>query len=462
MRYYFLGIAGTAMASLAALLKLKGHRVWGTDQGVYPPMSDFLHQHRIKVYQGYDKRHLAEPFDLSVIGNALSRGNEEVEEILDSGKPFTSLPELIRDEFIRKYHPVVVAGTHGKTTTTALLSWIFETAGLNPSFLIGGISRNFSSSIKLGRGDHFIIEGDEYDSAFFDKRAKFIHYFPRHLIINNIEYDHSDIYPDLEAIKNEFKKLLKIVPGQGLIVANGDDPAVAEVVHKHHSRLQLFGVNSQFEWSYVLHGINANETRFDLLHRGKFIDSFSIAHPGEHQVRNAVAAIAVCRDVGMEWGAIKSALASFSGVKRRLEYWGKLNGALVFDDFAHHPTAIRSTLRAVKELYPRQRLIALFEPRTNTTVTNIFQQELTEALSIAEDVWITPIHRPERVPPGQRISLDAISQALEKQNRSVILFDSYSQIREVVSARLKPDDVLVLLTNGSLGGEYVRLRELVS
>lgn len=462
MRYYFLGIAGTAMASLAALLKMKGHEVWGSDQGIYPPMSDFLDQHHIKAYRGYDKNHLKESFDLSIIGNSLSRGNEEVEEILNSRLPFTSLPELIRDEFIRNHHPIVVTGTHGKTTTTALVGWIFEAAGLDPSLLIGGISRNFSSSIKLGQGDYFIIEGDEYDSAFFDKRPKFIHYFPHHLVINNIEYDHADIYPNLDAIMNEFKKLLRIVPGRGLIIANGDDPAVNEVIPNKHSRLQLFGADSQFDWSYRLLGIKENETQFDLLQQGKLIDRFSICQPGEHQVKNALAAIAVSRDVGIDWNIIKSALASFAGVKRRLEYWGKVNGAMVFDDFAHHPTAIHKTLEAVKQIYPQKKLIALFEPRTNTTVTNIFQEELTTALSIADGVWITPIHRPERVPALQRVSLENIAQSLERQNKFVMILESYHQIREIVLTNLRHDDVLVILTNGSLGGEYVRLQELAS
>jgi len=461
MRYYFLGIAGTAMASLAALLKMKGHQVWGTDQGIYPPMSDFLAANQITVYQGYDKIHLREPIDTVVIGNSLSRGNEEVEAILNGKLNFTSLPKLIHDEFVRNHETIAVTGTHGKTSTTALLSWIFDIASLSPSFLIGGIARNFSSSIQLGGGKYFIIEGDEYDSAFFDKRPKFLHYFPKYLIINNIEFDHADIYPDLNSIKNEFAKLLRIIPGEGLVVANGSDPIVLEVVQKIYSRLQTFGKDSALDWSYRnLHADEMN-TAFDLLHKGKLIDKFTLSQPGEHQVQNAIAAIAIAHDAGIDWSIIKTALSAFKGVKRRLEFWGKINGALVFDDFAHHPTAIKATLRVVKQIYSQKRIIALFEPRTNTTVTNIFQRELIDALSIADGIFIAPLHRPDRIPSRKRISLPEVIQALAAQNKLSVLIDSYAQIPDSLSDNLTDSDVLVLLTNGSFGGQYVKIKEMV-
>lgn len=461
MRYYFLGIAGTAMASLAALLKMKGHQVWGTDQGIYPPMSDFLAGHQITVHKGYDKKHLSESIDMVVIGNALSRGNEEVEVILNSKLPFVSLPQLIHDEFVRNHDTIAVTGTHGKTSITAMLSWIFDTASLSPTFLIGGISRNFSSSIQLGSGKYFIIEGDEYDSAFFDKRPKFLHYFPKYLIINNIEFDHADIYADLNSIKNEFSKLLRIIPGKGLVVANGNDPAVREVVEKTYSRLQTFGMDSAMDWSYRNLHVDEMNTNFDLLFKEKLIDSFTLSQPGEHQVKNAIAAMAIAHDAGIDWNIIKKALATFRGVKRRLEFWGKINGALVFDDFAHHPTAIEATLRVVKQVFPQKRIVALFEPRTNTTVTNILQKELMNALSIADSIFIAPLHRPERVPPEKRISLSEIIRFLSAQNKLAVLLESYSQIPKFLSDNLTDDDVLVLLTNGSFGGQYVKIREMV-
>lgn len=461
MRYYFLGIAGTAMASLAALLKMKGHQVWGTDQGIYPPMSDFLAAHQITVHQGYDKKHLREPIDTVVIGNSLSRGNDEVEAILNSKLTFTSLPQLIHDEFVRDHDTIAVTGTHGKTSITALISWIFDMASLSPTFLIGGIARNFSSSIQLGSGKYFIIEGDEYDSAFFDKRPKFLHYFPKYLIINNIEFDHADIYSDLKSIKNEFAKLLRIISGEGLVVANGDDTSVQEVVQKTYSRLQIFGEGSAMDWSYRNLHVDEMNTTFDLLFKEELIDNFTLSQPGEHQVKNAIAAMAIAHNAGIDWGIIKMALSTFKGVKRRLEFWGKINGALVFDDFAHHPTAIEATLRVVKQIFPKKRIVALFEPRTNTTVTNILQKELIDALSMADGIFIAPIHRPERIPPEKRISMPEIIRFLNAQNKLAILIESYPQIPKCLSDNLTGGDVLVLLTNGSFGGQYMSIKGMI-
>ena len=461
MRYYFLGIAGTAMASLAALLKMKGHEVWGTDRGIYPPMSDLLKQYEIKVNEEYHKNNLRKSFDMAVIGNALSRGNEEIEEILNKHLPFISLPELIFDEFVKKHHTIVVTGTHGKTSTTAILSWIFEVAGLFPSFLIGGIAKNFSSSIKLGKGKYFIIEGDEYDSAFFDKRPKFHHYFPQHLIINNIEFDHADIFRDLSDIKNEFKKLLRIIPSNGLVVANEDDLTVKEIIENKYSRLQFVGFKDKTDWSYNNLKVEGSESEFDLYFRNELIDKFVLSQPGVHQVQNAVSAIAVARDVGIEWNVIRKSLETFQGVKRRLEYWGKINGAVVLDDFAHHPTAVSKTISTAKQIYPQKRIVALFEPRTNTTVQNIFQQELAKALMLADVILIAPIHRPERIPPDKRLSLAEIVKMLEEKCKIVFQLNSYPEITKNLLEILSDDDVLILLTNGNFGGEYEKIKKIV-
>lgn len=460
MRYYFLGIAGTAMASLAVLLKQKGHEVWGSDQGIYPPMSDFLAEHHIPVWEGFSEDHLTKPFDVAVIGNALSRGNVEIESILNRSLPFTSLPELIRREFVNQHENIVITGTHGKTTTTALMCWVLEVAGLSPTFIIGGISKNFNSSIQLGAGKYFVIEGDEYDCAFFDKRPKFVHYFPDHLIINNIEFDHADIYRDLDAIKDVFRKLLRIVPSRGLVAANGEDSVVREILNPMYSRLQTFGKNSENHWSYQIINGESGETKFEIRQEGKSVGEFKFPFPGEYQLQNVLAVAAVARDLGVEWDIIRSALASFQGVKRRLEYWGKLHGAEVYDDFAHHPTAIKVTLKAMRDKFPGKRLVALFEPRTNTTVRNVFQQELAEALLPADIVILTPIFRLDRLPEGQRLSISKLVSDLENHQRQVVNLDSYSQIREIMQKVLKENDILVLLTNGSLGGEYQKLREM--
>lgn len=448
------------MASLAVLLKQKGHEVWGSDKGIYPPMSDFLAQYNIPVWEGFTEDHLTKPFDVVVIGNAMSRGNLEIEAILNRRLPFTSLPELIRREFVDQHENIVITGTHGKTTTTALMSWVLEVAGLSPTFIIGGIAKNFNSSIQLGAGKYFVIEGDEYDCAFFDKRPKFVHYFPGHLIINNIEFDHADIYPNLDAIKDVFRKLLRIVPSNGLVVANGENPAVREIIKPVYSRLQTFGENSENYWSYKILGGEAGETTFEIRQEGKSVGEFKFPFPGEYQLQNVLAVTAVAHDLGVDWEIIRNALATFQGVKRRLEFWGKLHGAEVYDDFAHHPTAIKVTLQAMRDKFPGKRLIALFEPRTNTTVRNVFQQELAEALLPADVVILTPIFRPDRLPEGERLSVSKLVSDLEKHQREVFNLNSYSQIQETLQEVLQENDILVLLTNGSLGGEYQKLREM--
>jgi len=460
MRYYFLGIAGTAMAALAVLLKQRGHEVWGSDKGIYPPMSDFLAEHQIEVIEGFDEKNLNREFDWAVIGNALSRGNPEVEAILAQKKPFTCLPEIIRSEFAAKHKNIVVTGTHGKTTTTSLMSWVLEYAKEDPTFLIGGIAKNFDSSIQNGAGKYFVIEGDEYDCAFFDKRPKFIHYFPDYLILNNIEFDHADIYPDLDAIKNEFRKLLRIVPENGLVVANAESPAVVDVVQKVYSGLQTFGRDRNNFWSYDILE-TGRTTRFQLYKQGDRIGEFEIPFPGEFQVQNAVAVCAVAHSIGISWNTIGEALSRFQGVKRRMEFWGEYCGAEVFDDFAHHPTAIGVTLAGVKRKFPNRRLVALFEPRTNTTVRNIFQDDLKNALKEADVSVITPIHRAERMPIDQRLSLEELSGDLTSAGKEVHLLSDYASLIPQLQNVLREEDVLILLTNGSLGGEYKKLRDLV-
>ncbi len=464
MRYYFLGIAGTAMASVAVLLKQKGHEVWGTDSGIYPPMSDFLAEHNIPVWQGYDVAHLETPFDMVVIGNAMSRGNAEVEAVLSRRLPMISMPELIRNEFARPLKSVVITGTHGKTTTTTLMSWLLQVAEKSPTFLIGGIAKNFDSSVQVGSGEYFVIEGDEYDSAFFDKRPKFVHYFPHYLTINNIEFDHADIYPDLETIQREFKKMIRIVPEDGLIVANADSPAVHEVLSPIYSRLQLFGKSRDNHWSYDIIAQTDQFSEFNLYEKGQLATAtpLKFPFPGEFQVQNATAVAAIARDMGISWDVIRKAFETFEGVKRRMEYWGKLHNADVYDDFAHHPTAIQVTLEAFRRKFPNRRLIALFEPRTNTTVRNFFQDELVEAFKFADIVLFTPLHRIEKIPENQRLSLEKLVADLARENTESVLLTGHAQIPEKLAEILRDGDLLVLLTNGSLGGEYQKLRDRIS
>ncbi|GAB4375777.1 MAG: UDP-N-acetylmuramate:L-alanyl-gamma-D-glutamyl-me so-diaminopimelate ligase [Calditrichia bacterium] len=461
MRYYFLGICGTAMASLAILLKQKGHEVWGSDQNVYPPMIDLLKENRIPVWEGFHLDHLKKSFDVAVIGNVFSRGNVELEEILRSRMLFASLPEIIRREFIHFKKSIVISGTHGKTTTTALMSWILETAGLSPSFLIGGISKNFQTSARLGNGDYFVIEGDEYDSAFFDKRPKFLHYFPHYLIINNIEFDHADIYRDVEQIKSEFRKLIRCMSKEALIIGNGDDPQVREVLNPLYSRLETFGRGKENDWRLEDLSFATDYLRFGIKHKDKDWGEIQIPGMGEYQAYNVLATVAVAADLGIDEATLQKALHSFQNVQRRLDYWGELNGAPFYDDFAHHPTAIRATLSAIRQRYPRRRIRAIFEPRTNTTVQNIFQRELSEALALADQVMLGPLYRAERLPPERRLDLSKIKEDLEKKQIAVTLLSDYSSIYELLESQVSRDEVIVLMTNGSLGGVYADLRDKI-
>ncbi len=459
MRIYFLGIAGTAMGSLAILMKEKGHMVWGSDVAAYPPMKDLLAAAEIPVYEGYDVAHLKDPIDMVVIGNALSRGNVEVEYILNEGIPFTSLPALIHREFIQSKRSIVITGTHGKTTTTALMAHVLITAGQDPTVFIGGVSRNLNTSVRLGKGPWVVLEGDEYDTAFFDKQPKFLHYFPYYLIINNIEFDHADIYANVEEIKLGFRRLMRVVPGKGLVVANGESPHVRDVIEPAYSRLMLWGPRGDVV--YRILRIDDKGSHFQVWRKGDEPVTLHLPFPGEFQVQNAAAVFAVACDMGIPTNVIQQAMATFQGVKRRMEEWGIWHGALVVDDFAHHPTAIQKTLQALKQRYPSKRLIALFEPRTNTTVRNLFQQELTQALAEADTVVIAPIHRPERFPPKERLSIPTMVKQLQAMGKQAVSVTQYDQIIPVLESILQDDDVLVLLTNGSLGGVYQQLRSKI-
>src|SRR6266581_1393312 len=357
-KIYLIGICGTAMASLAGMLREKGYAVSGSDSDVYPPMSDFLARLEIPVFKGFNAENIQKTKpDLVVIGNALSRGNVEIEYVLDSGLRSASMAETVKELFIRGRQSIVVAGTHGKTTTTAMLAWILEVAGRKPSFLVGGIAENFGSSFQLREGPDFVIEGDEYDTAFFDKGPKFLHYLPRILLLNNIEFDHADIYSDLEAVKTAFRRLINIVPRSGLIVAGIDSPVVQELVPAAFSRVATAGLGAG-EWQANAIQTAGDGMAFDVVRAGSPATGFTIPLPGAFNVQNALGAIIVAKELGVEDDVTQRALASFKSVKRRLELRGEANGVRVYDDFAHHPTAVLETLRAVRERFRDQRIWA--------------------------------------------------------------------------------------------------------
>src|SRR5439155_9899936 len=363
---HLIGICGTAMASLAGMLKQRGVQVTGSDAAAYPPMSDFLASLSIPVSQPFDENNLKPRPDLVVVGNAISRGNPELEHVLDERIPMRSLPQVLQEYFLRSREPIVVAGTHGKTTTTSMLAWIFQVAGLMPSFLIGGIAENFSSSFAVKQGKHFIIEGDEYDTAFFDKGPKFLHYFPQAIILTSVEFDHADIYSDLEAVKTAFKRLVNLVPRKGKIIAYDASATVDECIARAFSPVERYGMQSGSDWQITNIQYEPERTSWSVLHEGTQWADLEFSLAGEYNVLNATAAAAMAAHYGIEPQAIAQALKSFKSVKRRLEVKAQIDGITIIDDFAHHPTAIAATLRALRTRYPAARLWAIFEPRSNT------------------------------------------------------------------------------------------------
>src|SRR3984885_11250873 len=395
---HFTGIGGTGMAAAAAAMQEKGFAVTGSDQNVYPPMSTFLAGKKIAVMNGYAETNLSHKPDVVVIGNAISRGNPEVEFVLDHRLRYCSLPELLREFFIRGKRSIVVTGTHGKTTTTSLLAWVFEHNGLNPSFLIGGVPNNFGEGARFTDSPWFIIEGDEYDTAFFDKRSKFVHYLPEAVIINNLEFDHADIFDSLASVQTSFKRLINLIPRNGQLLANGDDPNLAPLLNVTHCPIKRFGLGENNAWHATNLVLAPTVTEFEV---PSF--KFRLNLLGELNVRNALGAVAAARHCGLKNHQIQAAFDTFKGVKRRMEVRGVSGGVTVVDDFAHHPTAIRETLRALRVKFAGRKIWAIFEPRTNTTRRNIFQKELAEAFADADAVVISQIARLELFQPGERL-----------------------------------------------------------
>ncbi len=449
---HFVGICGTAMASAAAALQQKGVQVTGSDQNVYPPMSTFLAEQRIEVGSGYAEQNLARKPDLVVIGNAISRGNPEAEFVLDHKLPYCSLPELLKHFFLRGKRSIVVTGTHGKTTTTSLLTWVFEHNGLNPSYLIGGLPNNLRQGARFTESEWFIIEGDEYDTAFFDKRSKFVHYLPEIAIINNLEFDHADIFPDLEAIKTSFRHFIRLVPRNGLLLGNGDDPNLAPLLDVNLCPVKRFGLGegNAVQAFNIRYGPTATEFEIPSF---KFHTNFV----GELNVRNALAVVACAKHCGLKNHQIQAAFDTFRGVKRRMEVRGIAGGVTVVDDFGHHPTAIRETLRALRIKYPHQKLWAIFEPRTNTTRRNIFQGELANAFAEADAVVISQVARLELLAPAERLNPEKLMEDLKAEGKTAAYLPDVDAIVSHVARNAQGGEIVVVFSNGGFGGIHAKL-----
>ena len=461
---HLIGICGTAMASLAGMLKQRGFRVTGSDAAAYPPMSDFLAELGIPVAQPFDTRNLEPNPDLVVVGNAISRGNAELEHVLDQRIPFCSLPQLLQEEFLRGKEVLVVAGTHGKTTTTSMLAWIFHTAGMQPSFLIGGIAENFGSSFHLGQGKHFILEGDEYDSAFFDKGPKFLHYFPDAVILTSVEFDHADIYKDLDAVETAFKRLVNLIPRRGRIIAfdgvvgePAESASLERCLSKAFCPVERYGAGTRADWQITNVKFEAERTLWSVIHGGRAWMELEFPLAGEYNIWNATAAAAMAEGYGISKDEIAAALKTFKSVKRRLEVKAQVNGITIIDDFAHHPTAIAGTLKALRARYPGARLWAILEPRSNTLRRRVLQADLARSLAVADEVVVAGVFRSEAVPLNERLELPELAADIQTHGPRARLLADADEIVKTIAPEMRGGDVVAILSNGGFGGIYEKL-----
>jgi UDP-N-acetylmuramate: L-alanyl-gamma-D-glutamyl-meso-diaminopimelate ligase len=455
------------MASLAGMLQLQGHRVTGSDAAAYPPMSDLLAQLGIAVYEPYAEINLEPRPDLVVVGNAISRGNVELERVLDERIPFCSMASILHDEFLRGRESLVVAGTHGKTTTTSMLAWIYEVASRRdaafaPSFLIGGVAENFGTSFMVRATRPFLLEGDEYDTAFFDKGPKFLHYFPDAAILTHVEFDHADIYSDLSAVKTAFKRFVNLVPRRGRVVAFDGSENVSECVAKAFCSVERYGFAMDSYWRVVDLRHDETATRWTVLRGGERFAELSLPMAGEHNALNATAAAALAAGQGVPVEAIVEALASFKSVKRRLEVKAEAGGVTIIDDFAHHPTAIRETLKALRERYTGRRLVAVLEPRSNTLRRNVFEAALVDSLALADQVVLAAVFKSESIPEGERLHPDNVVAALNARGVPASVFADADAIVGALAPQLEAGDVVAILSNGGFGGIYQKLPRAIS
>jgi len=462
---HMIGIGGSAMAPLAGMLRERGYRVTGSDAGVYPPASTLLESLGIQYASKFDAAHLTPAPDLIVVGNAISRGNVEVEEMLDRKLVHHSLPEILEEEFLPGKHSIVVSGTHGKTTTTAMLAWIFQVAKKRPNFLVGGVAENFGKSYGLGGGEDFILEGDEYDSAFWDKAAKYFHYQPDDLIMTSLEFDHADIYSDFEAYQVAFRRLVNLVPRRGRVVVWGDAEA-GEALHKATERafcpVIRYGFDATNEWFASNVQSDRDGMKFVMNYKGELFAEFRLAATGLHNVLNAMAALVVAQGRGISLPALQEGLATFRSVKRRMDVKGEVEGILVVDDFAHHPTAIRATIQAARLRWPGRRLWAVLEPRSNSMRCKVFQDALPEALVLGDHVLLGGVHRAALLDDAHRLDPEAVAATVRLHGKDARVLPGADAIADLLAAEAKSGDLLLIMSNGSFDGLCEKLLKKLS
>lgn len=460
-----MGIGGTGMGNFAGLLKAAGHAVSGSDQQLYPPMSVKLPSWGIPVKTGYRPENLVPAPDQVIVGNVIRRENPEAQALLASKIPYTCFPDALGELFLRDKHSVVVAGTHGKTTTSALLAWLLVSAGQDPSMLVGGVPENLGEGFRLGQGPHFVVEGDEYDSAFFAKRPKFLSYHPKTLIITSIDYDHADIYPNLEAIVREFEKLSALVPPDGHIFVSAGAERALSAVREAKATVHRYGAGDdeaklEPEWQAFEITHEDGGARFGLKHQGTPVGRFSMRMAGRHNVANAVAAIAAAHSLGVSFEAIQSGLKQFQGVLRRQTWVGSPRGIRILDDFAHHPKAVAETCQAVRAAYPEGRLFAVFEPRSATSSRKIFQEDYIEAFQGADRVLLAPVGRPE-LPDALRLDVPGLAEAICQRGQAASAYPKLEAILDALADETAPGDTILVMSNGAFGGIHAKLCEAI-
>jgi UDP-N-acetylmuramate: L-alanyl-gamma-D-glutamyl-meso-diaminopimelate ligase len=450
--FHFVGICGTAMGAVAAGMKARGFTVTGSDANVYPPMSTFLEGQGIPLVEGYKSANIPAGADVIVIGNAISRGNEEAEAALERKLLYVSLPEVLKEHFLRGKRNFVVSGTHGKTTTSSMLAWLLKAADRNPSYMIGGLPKNLGGGAVFTDSEITVLEGDEYDTAFFDKRSKFLHYLPECVVINNIEFDHADIYNNVEEIKLSFRRLLNIVPRNGIAFVNGDDAHALQVAANAPCPVKTVGMGENCDLRIVDIDYHTSGSTFTMDR-----EVYEIAMVGEFNVRNAAMAVCAGLFAGLTAAQARAGLLSFEGVARRQELKGEVNGIKVVDDFAHHPTAIKLAIAALRQRYADARLWVLFEPRSNTTKRSIFQTELAQSLAFADFAVVASIADLHKVPEAERLDPDRLSHDIGAFGGHGWYLPGVPEIVDLVTAEAKPGDVIAVLSNGGFGGIHQKL-----
>jgi UDP-N-acetylmuramate: L-alanyl-gamma-D-glutamyl-meso-diaminopimelate ligase len=453
---HVIGIGGSAMAPLAGMLREHGFRVTGSDSGVYPPASTLLESLGISFFNTFDAAHLQPTPDLVVVGNIIARGNPELEEVLDRRIPYRSMPEILEEVFLPTKHSIVVSGTHGKTTTTAMLAWIFQTGGKRPNFLVGGVAENFGKSYGLGGGAEFILEGDEYETAFWDRGPKFFHYHPDDLIITSLEYDHADIYADFDAYQLAFRRLVNLVPRRGRVViwgdANESGPALRRAAEKAFCPVETYGFNEGNDWVVSGFAVEGDTMRFRVAHHGKPYGEFALTATGRHNVLNSMAAMIVAQGRGIKPEEIAKALATFRSVKRRMDVKAEVGGVLVVDDFAHHPTAVTATIEAARGRWPGRRLWAILEPRSNSMRRKVFQDALPKALALGDRVILGGVFRAQQLGDENRLDPETVAESVRSLGKEAHVFPSSDAIAEYLVTESKPGDLLLIMSNGSFDG----------